>query len=105
MTNKIFLTKIETLLPQIGRSVSIGSKKLALFQLSDGRITAIEDFCPLTGGPVLEGTVSGEYLYEPLRDYKISLIDGRIQEPDEGQLQVYELLLEDGNIYLQGAAI
>lgn len=105
MTNKIFLTKIETLLPQIGRSVSIGSKKLALFQLSDGRITAIEDFCPLTGGPVLEGTVSGEYLYEPLRDYKISLIDGRIQEPDEGQLQVYELLQEDGNIYLKGAAI
>jgi len=102
MTKKILLTTIETLLPQIGRSVSIGSKKLALFQLSDGRITAIEDFCPLTGGPVLEGTVSGEYLYEPLRDYKISLIDGRIQDPDEGQLKVYELLLEAGNIYLKG---
>ncbi|CZQ80315.1 nitrite reductase (NAD(P)H) small subunit [Trichococcus ilyis] len=105
MTEKIFLTKTETLLPQIGRSVSIGSKKLALFQLSDGRITAIEDFCPLTGGPVLEGTVSGEYLYEPLRDYKISLIDGRIQDPDEGQLKVYELLQEDGNIYLKGTAL
>jgi nitrite reductase (NADH) small subunit len=102
MTKKILLTTIETLLPQIGRSVTIGNSKIALFQLSDGRITAIEDFCPLTGGPVLEGTVSGEYLYEPLRDYKISLIDGRIQDPDEGQLKVYELLLEAGNIYLKG---
>jgi len=105
MTEKIFLTTTDALFPQIGRSVSIGNKKIALFQLSDGRITAIEDFCTLTGGPVLEGTVSGEYLYEPLRDYKISLLDGRIQDPDEGQLKVYELLIEDGNIYLKGASL
>ncbi|CZQ81576.1 nitrite reductase (NAD(P)H) small subunit [Trichococcus collinsii] len=105
MTEKIFLTTKNTLLPQIGRSVSIGNKKIALFQLSDGRITAIEDFCRLTDGPVLEGTVSGEYLYEPMRDYKISLIDGCIQDPDEGQLKVYELLIEDGDIYLKGASL
>ncbi|MDK2780001.1 MAG: nitrite reductase small subunit [Trichococcus sp.] len=105
MTEKIFLTTTAALLPQVGRSISIGDKKIALFQLSDGRITAIEDYCPLTGGPVLEGIVSGEYLYEPLRDYKISLLDGRIQEPDEGQLKVYELLVEDGNIYLKGASV
>ena len=105
MTKKIFFFFFDALLRQIGRSVSIGNQKIALLQLSDGRITAIEDFCPLTGGPVLEGTVSGEYLYEPLRDYKISLLDGRIQDPDEGQLKVYELLLEDGDIYLKGASI
>ncbi len=105
MTEKTFLTTTDVLLPQVGRSVSIGDKKIALFQLSDGRIIAIEDFCPLTNGPVLEGIVSGEYLYEPLRDYKISLIDGRIQEPDEGQLKVYELLIEDRNIYLKGASL
>ncbi|SFE25220.1 nitrite reductase (NAD(P)H) small subunit [Trichococcus pasteurii] len=105
MTEKTFLTTTDALLPQVGRSVSIGDKKIALFQLSDGRITAIEDFCPMTNGPVLEGIVSGEYLYEPLRDYKISLIDGRIQEPDEGQLKVYELLIEDRNIYLKGASL
>lgn len=105
MTEKTFLTTTDALLPQVGRSVSIGDNKIAIFQLSDGRITAIEDFCPLTNGPVLEGIVSGDYLYEPLRDYKISLLDGRIQEPDEGQLKIYELLIEDGNIYLKGASL
>ena len=29
----------------------------------------------------------------------------RIQDPDEGQLKVYELLLEDGDIYLKGASL
>lgn len=105
MTEKTFLTTTDALLPQVGRSVSIGDNKIALFQLSDGRITAIEDFCPLTNGPVLEGIVSGDYLYEPLRDYKICLLDGRIQDPDEGQLKVYELLIEDGNVYLKGASL
>ncbi|MBU5584511.1 hypothetical protein KQJ29_33535, partial [Enterococcus sp. S181_ASV_20] len=50
---------------------------------------------------VLEGIVSGEYLYEPMREYKISLIDGKIQEPDEGQLRVFPVEIIDDDIYIE----
>ena len=99
--SKLLVTKKSKLLPRIGRSITLKDQKIALFQLTDGRVFAIEDFCPLTNAPVLEGIVSGEYLYEPMREYKISLIDGKIQEPDEGQLKIFPVEIIDDDIYLE----
>ena len=98
---KILATKKSKLLPRVGRSIVVRDQKIAIFQISDGRIFAIEDFCSLTNGPVLEGIVSGEYLYEPMREYKISLVDGRIQEPDEGQLKTFPLEVVEYDIYVE----
>lgn len=98
---KVLATKQSKLMPRVGRSVMINDQKIAIFQLTDGRIFAIEDHCPLTNAPVLEGIVSGEYLYEPMRDYKISLVDGMIQEPDEGQLKVYPVEVIDDDIFIE----
>ena len=98
---KLLATKKAKLIPRIGRLIDLQGERIALFQLSDGRVCAIEDYCPLTQGPVLEGIVSGEYLYEPMREYKISLIDGKIQEPDEGQLRVFPVEIIDDDIYIE----
>lgn len=98
---KVFLTEKENLLPRVGRSVTVGNQKIAVFLLSDGRVVAVEDFCPLTEGPILEGTVSGEYIYEPMRDYKISLIDGKVQEPDQGEIEVYPVEEVDGKLFIE----
>ncbi|WP_113866897.1 Rieske 2Fe-2S domain-containing protein [Paraliobacillus ryukyuensis] len=65
----IYLTTVDQVVPQIGRLNSVGDADIALFKLSDGRITAIENFCPLTKGSLLDGTVSGEHIYEPMREY------------------------------------
>lgn len=98
---RVLATKKSKLIPRVGRSVVLEEQKIAIFQISDGRIFAIEDYCPLTKAPVLEGIVSGEYLYEPMREYKISLIDGVIQEPDEGQLKVYPVEVIDDDIFVE----
>lgn len=98
---RVLATKKSKLMPRVGRSVVLEEQKIAIFQISDGRIFAIEDYCPLTKAPVLEGIVSGEYLYEPMREYKISLIDGVIQEPDEGQLKVYPVEVIDDDIFVE----
>lgn len=74
---------------------------MAIFLMSDGRISCLEDYCPLTEGPILEGIVSGEFLYEPMREYKISLVDGKIQEPDDGQLRVYPVTVQDDDIFIE----
>ncbi|MNO04741.1 Assimilatory nitrite reductase [NAD(P)H] small subunit [compost metagenome] len=42
--------------------------------------------------------VSGEYLYDPLYDWKISLMTGEVQAPDNGQVKVYPVLVEAGKI-------
>ncbi|GCF95389.1 assimilatory nitrite reductase [NAD(P)H] small subunit [Enterococcus florum] len=98
---RVLATKKSKLIPRIGRPVVLEDQKIAIFQVSDGRIFAIEDYCPLTNAPVLEGIVSGEYLYEPMREYKISLVDGVIQEPDEGQLKVYPVEVIDDDIFVE----
>lgn len=98
---RVLATKKSKLIPRVGRSVVLEEQKIAIFQISDGRIFAVEDYCPLTKAPVLEGIVSGEYLYEPMREYKISLIDGVIQEPDEGQLKVYPVEVIDDDIFVE----
>jgi len=98
---RILATQKNKLMPQVGRSVQIDSQKIALFQTSDGAIYALEDYCPLTDSPILEGVVSGTYLYEPMRDYKISLVDGKVQEPDTGQLKTYSVFLDGDDVYLE----
>lgn len=98
---RVLATKKSKLIPRVGRSVVLEDQKIAVFQISDGRVFAIEDYCPLTKAPVLEGIVSGEYLYEPMREYKISLIDGAIQEPDEGQLKVYPVEVMGDDVFVE----
>ena len=36
-----------------------------------------------------DGLVSGEYVFCPVYDWKISLVNGQVQAPDEGQVKVY----------------
>lgn len=50
--------------------------------------------------PLSEGTVSGEYVFCPLHDQKIDLNTGIVQEPDEGCVDVYEVEVTDGNVYI-----
>lgn len=98
---QIKATQKSKLLPQVGRSIILGEDKIALFLLSDGSIVAIEDHCPLTGGPVLEGIVSDHFLYEPMREYKISLRTGDIQPPDEGHMRIYPVTIIDDDVYIE----
>ncbi|KAF1299264.1 nitrite reductase [Enterococcus sp. JM4C] len=98
---KVLATKKSKLIPRVGRLVTIDEKKIAIFETTDGQVYAIEDYCPLTESPILEGIVSGEFLYEPMREYKISLVTGEIQEPDEGQLTVYPVTIDGDDIYLE----
>ncbi|MGM0125796.1 nitrite reductase (NADH) small subunit [Enterococcus sp. AZ194] len=98
---KLLATKKSKLIPRVGRSITIGDKKIAIFETSTGAVYALEDYCSLTQSPILEGIVSGEFLYEPMREYKISLVTGAIQEPDEGQVTIYPVEISGDDIYLE----
>ncbi|WP_328591369.1 nitrite reductase (NAD(P)H) small subunit [Brevibacillus migulae] len=71
---------------QLGRQIVIGQYDIALFHTSDDRFYALDNHTPHPkGGPLTEGMVSSHYVYCPLRDLKINLIDGLVQEPGRGK--------------------
>ena len=45
--------------------------------------------------------MSGEYIFCPVYDWKISLVDGKVQAPDEGQVNVYPIEVANDKIYIQ----
>jgi nitrite reductase (NADH) small subunit len=104
----MILTKTRTLvgnysdLPvQAGYAVNINDTEIALFKVTNGKVFAIENRSPHPKGGVLnEGLVSGEFVFCPVYDWKISLADGKVQAPDEGQVKTYQVEVEADNVYI-----
>jgi len=97
---KIFVANFDELPQRIGREIVVDGHKIAVFRLSDDRVKAIGGVCPHTNGPLAEGIVSGEYVYCPLHEFKVSLLDGKVQEPDDGCVATYDTVVEQGNVYI-----
>ena len=45
--------------------------------------------------------MSGEFVFCPLHDWKISLLTGEVQKPDDGCIQTYEVEVIDG-LFIHG---
>ncbi|ATO50363.1 nitrite reductase (NAD(P)H) small subunit [Brevibacillus laterosporus] len=90
-TKTITIGQVEEFPVQLGRVVQVGEERICVFRLSDGSMCALEDISPHRGGPISEGIVSGKYVYDPLYDWKICLESGQVQEPDTGQVKIYQL--------------
>jgi len=97
---QIHVMAFEDLPVLIGKEVEIDGESIAMFRLSSGEVRAIGSRCPHTNGPLAEGIVSGEFVYCPLQDWKVSLATGLVQDPDEGQVRTYEVELKNGEIFI-----
>lgn len=75
---------------RLGRVVRIDKEEIAVFKTTDGQIFALENKSPgPRGGTIAEGIISGEVLFDPICDWKISLTDGKVLDPDTGQVRSY----------------
>lgn len=84
-----------------GYSIKIDDKDIVLFKRSTGEVYALENHSPHPKGGVLsEGLISGEYVYCPVYDWKISLVDGMVQAPDEGHVKTYAVEVKDDIIFI-----
>ncbi|MSP87111.1 MAG: nitrite reductase small subunit NirD [Methylotenera sp.] len=79
-----------------GKTIEIG-----VFRLEDDRIFAINNSCPHKGGPLSEGIVYGDKIACPMHSWKISLVDGKAEEPDVGQTACFKTRVEAGVVYLE----
>ncbi|MEH7272394.1 nitrite reductase small subunit NirD [Neobacillus vireti] len=102
LTNaKTLVAKYSDLPVRAGYSVKMDDCEIALFRVTNGKVYAIENHSPHPKGGVLtEGLVSGDYVFCPVYDWKISLADGKVQAPDEGQIETYQVEVEGDNVYI-----
>ncbi|GKU80499.1 nitrite reductase small subunit NirD [Paenibacillus sp. L3-i20] len=97
---KVFVAHFDEMQQRIGREIVVDGNRIAVFRLLDDRVKAIGGICPHTQGPLAEGIVSGEYVFCPLRDFKVSLLDGTVQEPDDGCVATYDTSIDHGKVYI-----
>jgi nitrite reductase (NADH) small subunit len=48
-----------------------------------------------------QGIVYGDKVACPLHSWKISLVDGKAEEPDVGETACFNTKIEDGFVYLE----
>ncbi|WP_462412763.1 nitrite reductase small subunit NirD [Neobacillus sp. Marseille-QA0830] len=98
---RIPVANLSNLKARAGYAIKIDDKEIALFKTSKGRIFALENRSPHPKGGVLsEGLVSGEFVYCPVYDWKISLVDGLVQAPDTGKVRTYSVDIVDGIVFI-----
>jgi nitrite reductase (NADH) small subunit len=92
--------------PRQGRSVLIGDRELAIFNLGPStelgagdRFFATDNRCPHKAGPLADGIVTGTSVVCPLHTWKINLVDGCVQRPQsagEQCIATYPVRVEEG---------
>ena len=75
--------------------------EIGVFRLEDNRIFAINNKCPHKAGPLSQGIVYGDKVACPLHSWKISLVDGKADEPDVGETACFNTKVENGFVYLE----
>ena len=96
----VYIGEVVELPQKLGKTVTIGKKEIAVFKTENGDIRAIENRCPHKGGVLAEGILSGEYVFCPMHDWKISVKDGKVQAPDVGCVQSYPVEVKDDQVYI-----
>ena len=80
-----------------GRSVKLGAREIAIFNLGD-RFLAVASHCPHKNGPLAEGIVSGQSVVCPLHAWKVDLETGAVTRPADNPacVETFRVRVEDG---------
>ena len=101
-TKWVRITHCDNIPLREGRSVKVGSRQIAIFNLGD-RFLAVDNRCPHKGGPLSEGIVSGTTVVCPLHAWKVDLECGAVKKPADVQVCVktFRTRIEAGTILLE----
>lgn len=90
------VTGVEAIPLRQGRSVRLGTREIAIFNLGD-RFLAVDNRCPHQGGPLADGIVAGGTVVCPLHSWKVCLKSGAVRQPDvTACVSTYPTRVEDG---------
>jgi nitrite reductase (NADH) small subunit len=96
---KVKLTNYHSLPVKMGQVFQVGEQEVVIIKLTDGSVKAIENRSPHPkGGTLVDGLISGSFIYCPCYDWKISLEDGFVQDPDNGRVKTYNVIIEEDTV-------
>lgn len=78
---------------------------IALFRTDADKVFAVLDKCPHKGGPLSQGIVFGERVACPLHNWNIELDSGCASAPDVGCSQVFQVQIEEGEVFLNAEEV
>jgi nitrite reductase/ring-hydroxylating ferredoxin subunit len=83
--------------------VDVGGERIAIANAA-GTLCAFSDECTHDGGPLSEGELDGELVTCPWHFSRFNVRTGEIVDsPAEEEITVYELKVENGDVYVGGA--
>jgi nitrite reductase (NADH) small subunit len=96
------LTQCENIPLREGRSLKIGAREIAIFNLGE-RFFAVDNRCPHKGGPLSEGIVSGTTVVCPLHAWKVDLNTGSVigQASAAPCVEIYPTRVQEGVIQIE----
>ncbi|MBB6446587.1 nitrite reductase small subunit NirD [Bacillus benzoevorans] len=97
---RVKVAKVSEMPKNIGKTIKIGAIEIALFHLACGEFRAIENRCPHKSGVLAEGIVCGDHVFCPMHDWKISVVDGLVQKPDNGCVKTFRVEVEGDDVYI-----
>lgn len=101
MSNWVKVAPLDEI-PKLGaRVVRTSGKEIGVFRTEDDRVFALNNACPHKAGPLSQGIIYGDKVACPLHGWKISLVDGKAEEPDVGETACYQVKVENGNVFLE----
>ena len=88
--------------PREGRTVEIGDREIALFNLGD-RFLAVDNRCPHRAGPLADGIVSGNAVVCPLHAWKVCLETGDVERPAGAAacVRTYPTKVDSGSVWIE----
>jgi nitrite reductase (NADH) small subunit len=89
-------------IPRLGARVvrRAHGPNVAVFRTATDKVFALADRCPHRGGPLSQGIVFGERVACPLHSTCVDLDSGCAVAPDKGQVPVFAVKVENGQIYV-----
>jgi multimeric flavodoxin WrbA/nitrite reductase/ring-hydroxylating ferredoxin subunit len=95
----------DELAAQVPKAFTVPGARIALF-LHEGRFTAIADRCNHKGGPLSQGTCTGEYVKCPWHAWEYSVVTGRGPAGfDEEQVARFDIDERPDGIYVATPAV
>ena len=82
-----------------GRTVTIGSSRIAIFHTADG-FRALAATCPHRGGPLGDGLVADSCVTCPLHGWRFDLRTGDALGDHPG-VEAYDVVVLDGELWLR----
>ena len=101
MASVLSVAKVDCLPAGKALAVSMGSKRIALFNI-DGRFYAIDDECTHAGGSLAEGTLNGNIVTCPWHGATFDVTNGAVlSDPAYENVGHYQVRVEGDDIKVE----